>query len=732
MSNLLVHESSAYLRQHAENPINWRPWGKAAIEEAKRDNKLIFLSIGYSSCYWCHVMERLCFKDAALAEVMNQYYICIKVDREERPDLDLYFMTCARVLGQGGGWPNNLFLSPDLKPFYAVTFLPANDFNGRIGLTRLATQLHLAWTDRKSSTLDICNEASEMTLRALKPRRENAHRFEEEQGEMEVLMQYLAADYDPHHHGYGSGPKFPQQPRLLMGLHALQRPVPHEKILHRQITGTLDAMAMGGIRDHLSGGFHRYATDSQWRIPHFEILLSDNALLARVYAMAGHLFREPRYEAVAREILLFIQSDLADPAGGFYSSMDAEVEGMEGESYLWTPDEIIEILGDGKGAWFNTYYGLDDGPNFQNPHHPEAPEKNVLFLKHYPDSNAQERLAPMRQKLLEARRKRKQPFLDKKVIASWNAMAISAFATAGALWNEKALLDKAKQTGEYLWLGHRDETGKVFRTGRDGDMPRVGGFLEDYAFLADAFMEIFRATGEELWRSRAADVAKQMVRRFGDDSGGGFYYSDHEEEPFIPRVKNADDSPTPSGNAIAAKVLIDLEDRARARGIIEEFADDMAREPRGMAAMMESLSRYIRRYGPFEIAGRETSVEDSRPRRVHFSASWSDSKTLRIGASIEDGWHINGNPAASGQKPTSLRVIGKSEGFAKDIIYPEPTKISTPLGPIDVYEGDLAFIIKFKESMIGKEDVRIMITYQACDGEKCEEEEREIYEVELK
>jgi uncharacterized protein YyaL (SSP411 family) len=310
-------------------------------------------------------------------------------------------------------------------------------------------------------------------------------------------------------------------------------------------------------------------------------------------------------------------------------------------------------------------------------------------------------------------------------------MAVSAFAVGARLWNDKGCLEQAKRTGEYLWHAHRDETGKVFRTQGEGNRPRAGGFLEDYAHLAEAYLELFKASGEDVWRTRAAEVAKQMVHRFSDEAGGAFYYSDAGEESNLPRIKNADDSPTPSGNSIAARVLMELEDRDRARGILEDFSDDLSREPRGMSSMMESLTRYVRRYGPLDIAGRD-NVMESKPRRVNFAASWADSRTLRIGVSIAEGWHINANPCSAGLKPTVIRVIGKSEELAKDYIYPEASRLGTPLGEIDVYEGDVAVIIKFKESMIGREDVRIMIVYQPCNGERCEEEEREIYEVDLR
>ena len=428
-TNRLANETSPYLLQHTHNPVDWYPWGPEAFEKSRRENKPIFLSVGYSTCYWCHVMERQSFENETIAAQMNRDFVCIKVDREERPDVDQLYMAAVQVLTRQGGWPMSVFLAPDLRPFYGGTYFPPTDSHGRPGFPRILAAIDEAWKNRPA---EISRSADELIriLKQLAIPQPPAEKFVIDAKWINHIIDRSTADFDPHHGGFGSAPKFPRQTVLELLLVYLRQN--KNEALMQKVRQTLDAMADGGIRDHLGGGFHRYSTDEMWLVPHFEIMLYDNAMLLWIYAEAHAQTNDLRYASVARRIADFVLRELTSPQGAFYTALDAEVDAQEGVSYLWTHDEVEDALKSAsipadKITKFLRAYGLDAGPNFADPHAGHsAPDKNVLFLS---DPKLEDELKSARDALYKTRKQRRQPMLDTKILTSWNALMIRCSPT---------------------------------------------------------------------------------------------------------------------------------------------------------------------------------------------------------------------------------------------------------------------------------------------------------------
>ncbi|HTL27787.1 MAG TPA: thioredoxin domain-containing protein, partial [Tepidisphaeraceae bacterium] len=573
-TNRLAQETSPYLLQHAHNPVDWYPWGEEAFAAARSQNKPIFLSVGYSTCYWCHVMERQSFENEAIAAVMNEKFINIKVDREERPDVDQLYMTAVQVLTRHGGWPMSVFLLPDLRPFYGGTYFPPDDAHGRPGFPTLLRAIEDAYRNRGSEVNQTATQLVNILQQMAEPAAPSSpitidDRF------VEALVERSISDYEPVYGGFGGAPKFPRETLLEMLL-VHQRHFPGEtrmkKILH-----TLDAMATGGIRDHLGGGFHRYSTDAKWLVPHFEIMLYDNAMLAWCYVEAHRQTGEARDARIAREIFRFILRDMISPDGAFYTALDAEVDSQEGLNYLWTAEQVRRTLtdepGKGMGAPFSEAdaelflktYGLDLGPNFADPHHGTGrPDKNILYLPGGVGSDEDSELERMRGLLFEERAKRKQPLLDTKVITSWNALMIRSLAYGGQILKEPRYTAAASKAAEFLLNRHRTRDGGLYRTSRDG-IAKYNGFIDDYAYLAQALLALHEATDDAKWRDHANEIMNATRKRFGDMRRGAFYFSEEGSADLIVRQKVASDSPLPSGNATAAMALLELGDLDAAR-----------------------------------------------------------------------------------------------------------------------------------------------------------------------
>ncbi|MCU1431594.1 MAG: hypothetical protein JWP95_699, partial [Actinotalea sp.] len=522
MPNRLARSTSPYLRQHADNPVDWREWGDEAFAEARARDLPVLVSTGYSACHWCHVMAHESFEDEATAAFMNEHFVNIKVDREERPDVDQLYMTAVQIMTRRGGWPMSVWLTPDLKPFYAGTYFPPTDAHGRPGFPTVLHALAEAWRERRG---EIESSAVEMTraIRSVAAAPEEKATLTAETIDRLVLRS--TADYEPEFGGFGDAPKFPRQTLLRLLLTWVETGGGNDSDrarVKRMLMKTLDAMADGGIRDHLGGGFHRYSTDARWLVPHFEIMLYDQAMLAPIYAQAARLLDRPRYARVARGICDFVLREMTGNGGEFFTAFDAEVDHREGLNYLWTPQQVVEVLGTEDAARFNRIYGLDAGPNFADPHHDAGvPRNNILFLPNGPGADEDDpAIAAMREKLRLARGKRKQPLLDTKVITAWNGLMIMGLAVCSRELDEPRYRDAAIRAADFLARTHRgDNRRELARSSRNGAM-RHAGTLDDYASLAHALFELHATTHDVRWEREGEALVDAMLDRFAEPGVG--------------------------------------------------------------------------------------------------------------------------------------------------------------------------------------------------------------------
>jgi len=550
--NLLILESSPYLRQHAYNPVDWHPWGPEALEMARAQDKPIFLSIGYSACHWCHVMERESFEDEEIAKILNQKFIPVKVDREERPDLDAIYMSAVVALTGRGGWPMSVFLTPDGKPFYGGTYFPNDRRYGMPSFPDVLRAVADAWKKRKE-------EVRERGVRVTTVIRENFRTRESSPGLRPDLLgqavRIFRESFDGTWGGFGKAPKFPQPIALefLMRAHARTKDA---RIL-AVINGTLDAMARGGLFDHLGGGFHRYCVDDAWRVPHFEKMLYDNALLARSYLHAWKITGKRVFLGVVEQTLDYILREMTHPAGGFFSSQDADSEGHEGTFYLWSLEEVRNALGD---DWdlFADAYGVSPGGSFEgrNVLYESRAAKELAERHRLSSGEVEARLAEGRRKLFDVREKRGRPARDEKVITGWNALALGAFAEAARALCRSDYRVAAEKNAVFLLRELRGPGCRILRSWKDG-RARLNGYLEDYANLANALLILYRATFDIEWFSAARQLGEAILSRFSDPDGGFFDTSD-DHESLLLRPKELSDNPTPSGGAMAATVLLKL------------------------------------------------------------------------------------------------------------------------------------------------------------------------------
>jgi uncharacterized protein YyaL (SSP411 family) len=543
MANALAAETSPYLRQHAENPVDWLPWGPVAFTRAREEEKPLLVSIGYSACHWCHVMERESFEDPRTAELMNENFVCVKVDREERPDVDALYMEAVQGMTGRGGWPLNVFLTPEQLPFYGGTYFPPDSRQGMPAWTQVLLAIAESWSEN-SAEIRAGGERLRERLSGgavLLPSTEPIH-----EASLDAAVSRLSEAFDARNGGFGAAPKFPQASVIEFLLLRGERTM---------ALGTLTAMACGGIHDQLGGGFSRYSVDEAWTVPHFEKMLCDNALLARAYLHGWQHSQEQRLLEVARDTLEWALREMRGPEGGFYSALDADSEGVEGRYYVWTVAELTDILGEDADAAI-AWLGVSEQGNFLDPHHPQ-PGLNVLQDRGpSPDEAARERI---RSRLLQAREGRARPALDDKRLTSWNALMISALADAGTALGAEGTryTDAAVACAEFLLRDLRDEAGHLLRTYNDGQA-KIDAYLEDHAFLLEALILLFEATCEERWLEQATALAGEMIARFADPEHGGFFSTSSDGEALIARRKDLEDSPIPSGASSAAMGLLRL------------------------------------------------------------------------------------------------------------------------------------------------------------------------------
>ncbi|HNP88759.1 MAG TPA: thioredoxin domain-containing protein, partial [Kouleothrix sp.] len=578
------HATSPYLLQHAHNPVDWYEWGAEAFARARAEDKPLLLSVGYAACHWCHVMAHESFEDAATAQVMNEHFVNIKVDREERPDIDSIYMTAVQAMTGGGGWPMTVFLTPDGVPFYGGTYFPPTPRYRMPAFTQVLLSIADAYRNRRDELLSAGNELLEHMRTA------SASSLAEGQITHAVLDEAYAmlhGQFDPSYGGFGRAPKFPQPMTFEFLLRYAQRT--NTALAWEMLHKTLHAMAEGGMYDQLGGGFHRYSVDEQWLVPHFEKMLYDNALLARVYTEMFQATGEPFYQRIAEETLDYLVREMRHPDGGFYSTQDADSEGEEGKFFVWTPAELREVL-HGDALVFAQVYDVTERGNFEG--------KNILHLLRPPAEVARvtgmsvERieaaLAQGKRLLFAAREQRIKPGRDEKVLTAWNGMALRAFAHAARAFGRNDYRMVAEQNADFLLRELRDADGNLLRAWKDGRAGSVPAFLDDHALLADGLLALYEATFAPRWLIEARALADVMLARFWDDTISGFYDTAADHEALVVRPRDTGDNATPSGNSAAADVLLRLaaifdlpEYRARAEAILGSLAPFLARYPTG-------------------------------------------------------------------------------------------------------------------------------------------------------
>jgi hypothetical protein len=612
MPNRLANETSPYLLQHANNPVDWYPWCEEALARARQLDRPIFLSIGYSACHWCHVMEHESFENAQIAAMLNEHFVCIKVDREERPDLDHIYMTAVQMLSGRGGWPMSVFLTPQLEPFYGGTYWPPEDRLGMPGFRRVLAAVADAWVNRRDEVRRQARELAEHVARAcrmeLGPSAPTA-------SALEAAEAALLRVFDRQHGGFGGAPKFPH-PMDLRLLLRRWRDHPREELLFA-VTHTLDKMGSGGIYDHLGGGFHRYAVDARWLVPHFEKMLYDNALLAACYTEAWQATRKPLYYRVVCETLDYLLRDLADPAGGFYSSQDADSEGEEGKYYLWTPAQVRAVLGPHAAEVFCYVYDVTEHGNFEGRNVLNLPKtvEQCARLKGMEPRELSGELEGMRQQLSEARRKRAAPGLDDKVLVNWNGLAIEALALAGSTFRIGRYVEAAARTADFL-LGALRPDGRLLHSWCKGQA-RFDAYLDDYAALANGLVSLYEATFDERWVAAAVELADAMLERFSDREGGGFYFTAADHGPLLTRHKDVQDASVPSASGMAATALLRLArllnraDYAEAvQSTLQSCGRFLEQHPGGAGQLLLALDLFLAPPCELVVAGGQAAARD--------------------------------------------------------------------------------------------------------------------------
>lgn len=616
MSNRLAGSTSPYLLQHQNNPVDWYPWSTEAIDRAKREDKPIFLSIGYSACHWCHVMEHESFENVHIAKLLNDHFVSIKVDREQRPDLDQIYMQVVQMLTGSGGWPMSVFLTPDMKPFYGGTYWPPENRWGRPGFDTVLRAVLDGWQNKRESILEQSDELVGYLNQSITSSQASTNAVSTI--DPSVAQRLLASAesslgelFDSRYGGFGGSPKFPHATdlRFLLQRYAAynsaktsKSPNDNDRLspdaLLRIVTTTLDGMSNGGIYDHLGGGFARYSVDEKWLVPHFEKMLYDNALLASAFLDAFRLTRDAKYSKVVHETLDYVLSEMTDSAGGFYSAEDADSEGEEGKFYVWSMDEIESVLGSGAASLFCEVYGVTAAGNFEGHnilHLPQSIE-SVARSRSTSLESIEQQLHNSRILLLRARQKRTRPGRDDKVLVSWNALMIYSMADAGVCLKEKRYLVAAQKAADFIFDQIRDNDGRLLHVWRDGKA-EIGAFLDDYSYLSFALIKLWECDGNPKWLEKAIALVDAMISYF-EDPKGGFYFTARDAETLIARAKDSQDGSVPSGNAMAVCVLVKLwqwtEDekyRKLIQSTIDSFYSLLERAPGAAGQMLIGIDQ---------------------------------------------------------------------------------------------------------------------------------------------
>ncbi len=602
-TNRLIYEKSPYLLQHAYNPVNWYPWGEEAFEKAKNENKPVFLSIGYSTCHWCHVMEKESFEDNDVAALMNDTFVSIKVDREERPDIDSIYMAVCQAMTGSGGWPLNLLLTPDMRPFHALTYIPKKSRFGRVGMLDMIPQVKELWNSRR----DEVEKAALQFVNALKTvsGSDAEERLTEEI--LHIAYEQLLGMFDEEHGGFSHAPKFPAHHNLMFLLRYWKRT--GDKMALMMVEKTLYAMRMGGIYDQVGFGFHRYSVDQKWLVPHFEKMLYDQALLAMAYIEAYQATGKEDFEKTCREIFTYVLRDMASLDGGFYSGEDADSEGEEGKFYLWTENEMRQVLTDKEYKLVEKLFNIKINGNF-----PEGNGRNIFYLSkpfnEVPDfPNIEQIIESSRSKLFAARENRIHPGKDDKILTDWNGLMIAALAKASQAFHEPGYAKTAKKAADFILSRMRNAKGGLYHRYRDGETA-INGFLDDYTFLVWGLLELYEATFEIPYLKAALEFNEYLLIHFRDNEAGGFYITSDDSENILIRKKDIYDGAVPSGNSVAmlnlirlSRITADPELERQAEAIGQAFSRIVGQAPAGYTMLMSALDFTLGPTSEVVIAG---------------------------------------------------------------------------------------------------------------------------------
>ncbi|MFN0108371.1 MAG: thioredoxin domain-containing protein [Blastocatellia bacterium] len=601
-TNRLINETSPYLLQHAHNPVDWHAWNDEALELARKEDKPILLSIGYSACHWCHVMEKESFENEPIAKLMNDNFINIKVDREERPDLDTIYMNAVMMMNGHGGWPMTVFLTPDGVPFYGGTYYPPTDRGGMPGFPRILISIAEAYQAKRSeiaeSAKSILGELNR--LETVKPAEgELSHEITDH------AANHLLRMLDPAEGGFGRAPKFP--PSMTLSFLLRQYARTKDSAALEAVELTLQKMAGGGMYDQLGGGFHRYSVDERWLVPHFEKMLYDNALLARIYLDAFLVTGNEFYKRITTETLDYVRREMLDASGGFYSSQDADSEGEEGKFFVWSHAEIEALLGETDAKLFCRYFDVTEYGNFEDHNilHVDVEAESIARLMRVSVEELNAAIARGRQILFESREHRIKPFRDEKMLTAWNGLMLRSFAEAARVLDRSDYLKVAVNNANFL-LSELKQGTRLLRTHKDGES-KLNAYLEDYAYLADGLLALYEATFDSRWFEEARALVETMIEQFADDEGGGFFFTSADHEKLIARTKDWYDNATPGGNSVAAHVLLrfalltgEESYRQRAEQILKLLISAMKRSPSAFGHLLCALDTLLA--SPYEIA----------------------------------------------------------------------------------------------------------------------------------
>jgi uncharacterized protein YyaL (SSP411 family) len=754
-TNRLIDSQDPYLLLHAHNPVDWYPWGAEAFAKAKKENKPIFLSIGYSTCYWCHVAERTIYSNPDIAKLMNQRFVNVKVDSEQRPDVDRIYMVARELMTGGGGWPNNLFLTPDLKPFYAGSYFPPRDDpRAGPGFPTVLASIDHVWTTGRAQALSVADNVMAAMRRVQSATIGGAVVPIKPDAWLAKARETLLPQFDPMDGGLAdrrSGTKFPNPPRLALLL--LDYRINRTSTALSGVLNTLDAMVFGGIHDQLGGGFHRYSTEPSWSIPHFEKMLYDNAQLLQLYTEAFRITGLPLYRQIALETAGYLGRDMMAPDGGFYTARDAQLNGVEGEGYLWTRGEIVSLLGEKEATRFLNVYSLTpvprpDVPGVVHPRDVNGEPPAVLRLRVPIDQTLKTAdfkevtqmlasFAADRQKLLVARERRAQPARDEKIVISLNGLTIAALAESSQVLHDPQLLNWAQKTAERIWsLAYDQRTGLLEHEIYRGQV-QTSGFLQDYASLGAAFMSLADVAGEGIWRDRARLLANSILDRFVR-ADGAFSTTSDEKDLLIP-IADDGDAETPSGTSMAIDLLLRLHEASAERRYLEAITRATTRlsgqfqdHPESWAASIATLNRHRLPLGSAGTTATNGPPQTNATDGIHVpitadhvgatasAISVPDEDEVLVTIKVDDKFHINANPASFDFLiPTTVEFKGIKP---KKVEYPKSTRFTAELvrEGLDVYEGSVAVVARFpKGSLSENSSIEGAVTVQACTNQIC-------------